>query len=115
VPPLAGEWPWHILVDISSGRSQEDARSLIEMILTEGIERGIVGDAAIAESIGQANAFWALRETISEAQKPAGASIKHDISVPVASTPEFIARARGRGGGRQPRRARRLLRPHGRR
>jgi FAD/FMN-containing dehydrogenase len=93
VPPLAGEWPWHILVDISSGRSQEDARSLIELILTEGIERGIVGDAAIAESLGQANAFWALRETISEAQKPEGASIKHDISVPVASTPQFIARA----------------------
>jgi len=93
VPPLAGEWPWHVLVDISSGRSQEDARALIETILTEGIEKGWVGDATIAESIGQANAFWALRETISEAQKPEGASIKHDISVPVASIPEFIARA----------------------
>ena len=93
MPPVAGDWPWHVLVEISSGRSQEDARGLIETILSEGIEKGLAGDAAIAESIGHANAFWALRENISEAQKPEGASIKHDISVPIASVPEFIARA----------------------
>jgi FAD/FMN-containing dehydrogenase len=93
VPPLAGDWPWHVLIEISSGRSPEDARGLIETILSEGIEKGLAGDAAIAGSIGQANAFWALRENISDAQKPEGASIKHDISIPIASVPEFIARA----------------------
>ena len=82
-----------MLVEISSGRSPEDARGLIETILADGIEKGLAGDAAIAESIGQANAFWALRENISDAQKPEGASIKHDISIPIASVPEFIARA----------------------
>lgn len=92
-PPLQSEWPWHVLIEISSGRSQEDARSLIEAILTEGLENELVGDATIAESIAQSKAFWALRENISEAQKPEGASIKHDISVPVASIPEFIERA----------------------
>jgi FAD/FMN-containing dehydrogenase len=93
VPPLAGDWPWHVLIEISSGRSPEDARGLIETILSEGIDKGLAGDAAIAGSIGQANAFWALREIISDAQKPEGASIKHDISIPIASVPEFIARA----------------------
>jgi FAD/FMN-containing dehydrogenase len=93
VPPLAGEWPWHVLVDISSGRSREDARLLIEAILAEGMEKGCAGDAVVAGSIAQASAFWALRENMSDAQKPEGASIKHDISVPVASIPEFIARA----------------------
>jgi FAD/FMN-containing dehydrogenase len=93
VPPLAGDWPWHVLIEISSGRLPEDARGLIETILSEGIEKGLAGDAAIAGSIGQANAFWALRENISDAQKPEGASIKHDISIPIASVPEFIARA----------------------
>ncbi len=91
--PLTGAWPWHVLVDISSGRSPEDARDLIETILSAGMEKGFVGDAAIAENLAQANAFWALRENISDAQKPEGASIKHDISVPVAAIPEFIARA----------------------
>ncbi|MBX3583757.1 MAG: FAD-binding oxidoreductase [Rhizobiaceae bacterium] len=91
--PLSGDWPWHVLLDISSGRSQEDARALVEAILAEGLEKGFAGDATIAESIAQANAFWALRENISEAQKPQGSSIKHDISVPVASVPELVARA----------------------
>ena len=92
-PPLTGEWPWHVLVEISSGRSQEDARSLIEMILSQGLEAGLAGDAVIASSLAQADSFWKLRENISEAQKPEGASIKHDISVPVASVPLFIERA----------------------
>ncbi len=94
-PPLSGDWPWHVLIDVSSGRSQEDARDLLETLLSRGLEAGLVGDAAIAGSIAQANAFWALRENISDAQKPHGGSIKHDISVPVASIAEFIARAAG--------------------
>jgi FAD/FMN-containing dehydrogenase len=93
VRPLADDWPWYVLMEISSGRSEEEARSTIEEILTDGFEAGLVGDAAIAESLAQSAAFWKLREDISDAQKPEGASIKHDISVPVAKVPEFIERA----------------------
>ena len=91
--PLQGQWPWHVLMEISSGRSQEDARDLIETILSGGIDVGLVGDAVIAASLAQADAFWKLREDISDAQRPEGASIKHDISVPVAAVPQFIERA----------------------
>src|SRR6185369_14265395 len=91
--PLAGDWPWHVLIEISSGRSAEDARSLTEDILSAGLEAGAVGDATIAASLAQAAAFWRLRESLSDAQRPEGASIKHDISVPVASLPAFIAQA----------------------
>jgi len=93
VAPLQAAWPWNALVEISSGRSAEDAARLMEEILTEGLEAGLAGDAVIAASLAQGNAFWALRENLSDAQKPEGASIKHDISVPVASVPEFIERA----------------------
>ena len=65
----------------------------MEEMLSAGLEAGLAGDAVIAASLGQADAFWKLRENISDAQKPEGASIKHDISVPVASIPEFIERA----------------------
>jgi D-lactate dehydrogenase (cytochrome) len=41
----------------------------------------------------QQAAFWKLREEISPAQKPEGGSIKHDVSVPVAAVPAFIAEA----------------------
>jgi len=93
VRPLETDWPWVALVEISSGRSAEDARNLVEDILGEALENGLAGDAVIAASLGQQDAFWRLRESLSDAQKPAGASIKHDISVPVARIPEFIERA----------------------
>jgi FAD/FMN-containing dehydrogenase len=91
--PLAGSYPWYVLMEVSSGRSAGDARTLIEDILGEALEEGAIADAAIAESLAQAAAFWSIRENISDAQKPEGGSIKHDISVPVASIPEFIDRA----------------------
>jgi FAD/FMN-containing dehydrogenase len=93
VPPLREPSPWHVLMEVSSGRSAEDARSLIEDVLATAYEEGALADAVLAESIGQANAFWELRESMSDAQKPEGASIKHDISVPVAAIPRFIAEA----------------------
>ena len=91
--PLAADWPWLALVEISSNRSAEEARSTIEEILAEALEAELVGDAVVAANLAQANAFWQLREDISDAQRLEGASIKHDISVPVASIPIFIERA----------------------
>lgn len=91
--PLASSHPWHVLLEISSGRSPQDARGLMEEILAEGVERGMLGDAVLAASGAQAGALWKLREAMSDAQKPEGASIKHDISVPVAAIPDFIDEA----------------------
>ncbi|NGO50907.1 FAD-binding oxidoreductase [Allomesorhizobium camelthorni] len=93
VRPPADGWPWHVLMEVSSGRSAEDARQLVEDILTAGLEEGLAGDAVIAASLAQSDAFWRIRESLSDGQRPEGASIKHDISVPVASIPEFIERA----------------------
>ncbi|MGJ4951363.1 FAD-binding oxidoreductase [Bradyrhizobium sp. HKCCYLS20291] len=89
--PLAGQHPWFVLMELSSSR--DDARATLETILEQGLEDGIVDDAAIADSLAQRMAFWKLREDISAAQKPEGGSIKHDISVPVAAVPAFIAEA----------------------
>jgi FAD/FMN-containing dehydrogenase len=84
VRPLTSGWPWYVLMEISSGRSAEDARGLMEDILGAAIEEAMAGDAVIAVSLSQANALWNFREVLPEAQKPEGASIKHDISVPIA-------------------------------
>ena len=83
-------WPWQVLIEVSSGRSAEESRATLEEILGEALEAGIVEDAVLAESLAQFQAFWALREGLSDAQRPEGVSIKHDISVPVASIPRFI-------------------------
>ena len=65
----------------------------MEAILAEGVERGIVADAAIADSLEQTKAFWRIREMFGEVQRQVGGSIKHDISVPVANVPAFIREA----------------------
>ncbi|HVV41717.1 MAG TPA: FAD-binding oxidoreductase [Nitrobacter sp.] len=89
--PLAERHPWYVLMEISSSR--DDASTTLEAILERGMENGIVDDAVIAANLQQRAAFWKLREVISPAQKPEGGSIKHDISVPVAAVPAFIAEA----------------------
>jgi FAD/FMN-containing dehydrogenase len=91
--PLEAPHQWYVLIDISSSRSAEDARETIEAILMEAYEAGLVEDAAIADSTAQEKSFWHMREAMSLAQRPEGGSIKHDISVPVARIPEFIAEA----------------------
>ncbi|MCA0047944.1 FAD-binding oxidoreductase [Mesorhizobium sp. B283B1A] len=93
--PLAEDWPWYVLMQVSSGRSEEDGKALVEEVLSAALELGIVGDAVIAASLAQADAFWNFREVLPESQKPEGASIKHDISVPISSIPEFIGKAAG--------------------
>lgn len=91
--PLGLKFPWQVLIEVSSGRSAGDARALIESILEEGVEAGLVEDAVIAENLREQGEFWRVREGLSESQKPEGGSIKHDISVPVAVIPAFIRQA----------------------
>ncbi|MFC5385230.1 FAD-binding oxidoreductase [Aquamicrobium segne] len=93
VRPLASEWPWYALMEISSSRSLEDAGELMEAVLEAALEAGLAGDAVVSASVAQAQALWDFREKMSESQKPEGASIKHDISVPIASIPAFIEQA----------------------
>jgi FAD/FMN-containing dehydrogenase len=89
--PLAAKHPWYVLMEVSSSR--EDARAGLEAILEKGLQDGIVDDATIAANLSQRQGFWKLRDEMSAAQKPEGGSIKHDISVPVAAVPDFIAEA----------------------
>jgi FAD/FMN-containing dehydrogenase len=87
--PLTGKHPWFVLMELSSSR--DDARGTLESILGRGMEQEIVDDAVIAANLSQRAGFWKLRDEMSAAQKPEGGSIKHDISVPVAAVPAFIA------------------------
>jgi FAD/FMN-containing dehydrogenase len=90
--PLAAPHPWYVLVELTASR-RGHLRDTLEHLLATAMERGLVGDATIADSLDQRHAFWRLREYIPEAQKFEGGSIKHDISVPVAAVPEFLAQA----------------------
>jgi FAD/FMN-containing dehydrogenase len=90
--PLAEQHPWYALIELSS-QAREGLRDTMEAILADGVERGLVADAAIADSLDQTKAFWRIREMFGEVQRQVGGSIKHDISVPVAHVPAFIREA----------------------
>jgi D-lactate dehydrogenase (cytochrome) len=88
--PLAGSHPWHVLIELSS-QARSGLRETLEAILAEGAEQGLVIDATIADSLEQGKQFWRIREQFGELIRHLGGSIKHDVSVPVASVPAFIA------------------------
>jgi FAD/FMN-containing dehydrogenase len=89
--PLPGHSPWQVLIELSD-TMDSDLTAPLEDVLFEAAADGVAGDAAIAHNEAHAQAFWALRENIAEAQKTEGLSIKHDISLPVSCIAEFIER-----------------------
>jgi len=89
--PLASASPYYVLMESSDSESAEHAQSLFEALLGEAIESGLVTDAAVAASIAQSKAFWALRENIPLAQAMEGKNIKHDIGVPISSIARYVA------------------------
>ena len=91
--PLDTRHDWYVLVDISTSDSAEAAGRMMEALLEDGFEAGLVENAVIAASEAQQTALWHMRESMSEAQKPEGGSIKHDVSVPVSAIPAFMAEA----------------------
>jgi FAD/FMN-containing dehydrogenase len=90
--PLAAPSPWYVLMEATGGAHANLAASF-EDGLAAAMTDGRADDAVVASSTAQAAALWKLRESISESQKREGASIKHDIAVPVAAIPDFLARA----------------------
>lgn len=91
--PLETVHPWYALIDISTSDTAEAAQTMTETLLEQGFEAGVVQNAVIASSDAQRKALWHMRESMSDAQKPEGGSIKHDVSVPVSHIPEFMAEA----------------------
>ncbi len=91
--PFQAQHAWYLLFELTSPRAGEALQGLAETQFQDAMEAGLIDDAVVAGSAKQAQALWQLRESMSEVQKHEGGSIKHDVSVPVALVPEFIARA----------------------
>ena len=90
--PLTGRHEWYVLCELSSSRADDALAAVLEAALGAALERGTVLDAALAQSERERGAFWRLREHIPEAQRLDGASLKHDVAVPIAALPAFVAR-----------------------
>ena len=92
-PPLAHSSPWYLLIEVSTSRIDQSLENRVQDFLGRMQEAGLVTDGVVAASGAQREALWRLRHSMSEAQKKEGASIKHDVSVPVASMEVFLIAA----------------------
>jgi FAD/FMN-containing dehydrogenase len=90
--PLDKPSPWYVLIEVAGG-SGAGLKDQVEAALADALAQTLTTDATIAANQAQAQALWRIRDSISESQKREGASIKHDIAVPVGSIPAFIEKA----------------------
>lgn len=92
--PLDGTHRWHVLIEFA----RDDAAAmppeqLAERVMAQAFELGLIQDATVSSSESQAEAFWKLRDSISEAERAEGPAMQHDISVPVTEMARFIIEA----------------------
>ncbi len=88
--PLGMDAAWYLLVELTSPNPEAGLAAVLAESLGAAVERGLVADALIAASLAQAQAMWKLRESVPEAQRRYGASLKHDVSVPISALPRLI-------------------------
>jgi len=92
--PLDGEHDWHVLIELTDDGSLDEApEALLAKLLAPLIDSGLIEDAAITSNEAQAEAFWRIRDSISEAERTDGPTLAHDISVPVGDMPRFMIEA----------------------
>jgi len=88
--PLANLQPWHVLLELA-GESDRSLNERLEEQLAAAFHAGLIRDVVIAKNDRESDAFWRLRDSISEAERAEGPALQHDVSVPVEQMPAFIA------------------------
>lgn len=88
--PLHLDSPFCVLLENSGHESEAHTRAQFEHLLETALDQGCVTDAVVAENLSQTNQLWHIRESIPMAQVEEGLNIKHDISIPVSSIPDFV-------------------------
>jgi FAD/FMN-containing dehydrogenase len=79
-----------VLLEATTSNANAGIDAELERLLAAALQQDIIADAVLAANEAQAEAFWRLRDSISEAERAEGQTLAHDISVPVADMPRFI-------------------------
>ena len=96
--PFQSARDWYALIEVATGSESEG----VEAALAEAMERNLVSDAIVAKSAAESDSMWRLRHSISEAQRPEGACLKHDIAVPIGEIARFLKQGQALIGRMQP-------------
>lgn len=84
--PFEHQYAWYVLMEVTAAEEQ------VEDALAGAMGENLVLDAIIAKNESEASQLWRIRHSVSEAQRPEGACLKHDISVPLSRMNEFLER-----------------------
>jgi FAD/FMN-containing dehydrogenase len=90
IDPFAAPYPWYVLAELASTRDDAALQPLLEQVLAEALQRGDLDNAVLAHNERDRSRFWHWRESIPEAQRRHGYSLKHDISLPISALAEFV-------------------------
>lgn len=82
-----------VLLELSASSERIPLDDILLGTLEVLIEAGHVEDAVLAQSERQRREMWLIRETIPEAEKHAGGSVKLDIAVPTSAVSTFLTLA----------------------
>jgi len=99
-PPLDPMNEWNVLIEATAPMVAPDPDKALSQALRSAFGTNLARDAVIAANETQAEAFWRLRDSISEAEQKDGPAVKHDLSVEVAKMPDFIVEATAAVEGR---------------
>ncbi len=91
--PFPTPYPHYLLLEAQSGSEEGRVTQEVEKLLADAVDSELILDATVAQSPAQAEALWHIRESIPDAQKPEGLSVKHDVSLPIHLVPRFVKRA----------------------
>lgn len=91
--PFATHHAWYLLVELASSVAGDWLAQAMRRVVAQARTETRLHDACIATDDDRAVRLWHLRESLPAAQVAEGASIKHDISLPVSKLPAFLARA----------------------
>lgn len=92
-PPFSPTPEWVVMIELGSSDAEAQLARRLTAFLEQMLEDEIVEDAVIPANLQQRNELWAVRHSLSEANKLAGHGIVFDVSVRLSHVPAFIAQA----------------------
>ncbi len=105
-PPATGRAPlphghaYYVLVEAMGADAAADAEPF-ERVLGEALEAGEIADAAIARSVAERNAIWALRDDVGQTGRNAPI-FAFDVSLGIADMEAYVAEVRAALAARWP-------------
>ncbi len=87
--PFAQSFPVYALVEAEGADQQADAERF-EAALGQALESGVIADAAVAQSVGDRQTFWAIRDGVAEITADLTPYASLDVSMDIAEMAGFL-------------------------